>query len=374
VFDKALWSDYGQGEPIRVVVCANEEAEVERIATEILMMTVQRKLHFKDFAVLYRGNHQARLLEIQLQAHQVPYQLTGGTSFFSRSEIKDLMAYLRLLINPDDDNAFLRCINTPRRKIGPSLLEGLAHYATQAGVSMLEACTHLGLAEHLKEGQLDKLREFGEWMNHKRELCERGEGVSLVRELIEDIDYQAWLQHNCATPNAADRAMGNVETLLGSLEKSLQKARENDDDATLETAINKLILRDLLEQQEEEEETNRVQLMTLHAAKGLEFPVVFIMGMEEDLLPHRNSVDANTVEEERRLAYVGITRARHHLSFTMARQRKQYGDVLETSPSRFLDELPQALLEWEGRPSDQTPEKIEAKGRDALARMKSLFD
>ena len=374
VFEKALWSDYGKGDPIRVVVCPNEEAEVERIATEILMMVVQRKLHFKDFAVLYRGNHQARLLEVQLQAHQVPYQLTGGTSFFARVEIKDLMAYLRLLINPDDDNAFLRCINTPRRKIGPSILEGLGHYATRAGVSMLGACTHLGLGEHLNESQVEKLREFGEWMDRKRELCERGSGVEVVRELIEDIDYEAWLQHNSPTPNAAERAMGNVEVLLGSLEKSLQRAREDAEDATLEIAINKLILRDLLEQQEEAEETNKVQLLTLHAAKGLEFPVVFIMGMEEDLLPHRNSVDADTVEEERRLAYVGITRARHQLTFTLARTRKQYGEQSETTPSRFLDELPEDLLEWEGRLVDQTPEKAEAKGKEALSRLKSLFD
>ncbi|HHX83053.1 MAG TPA: UvrD-helicase domain-containing protein, partial [Pseudomonadaceae bacterium] len=139
VFEKALWSEYGKGEPIRVIMCSDEEAEVQRIATDILMMTVQRKLRFKDFAVLYRGNHQARLLEVQLQAHQVPYMLTGGTSFFSRVEIKDLMAYLKLLINPDDDNAFLRCINTPRRKIGPSILESLGSYAHQAGVSMYTA-------------------------------------------------------------------------------------------------------------------------------------------------------------------------------------------------------------------------------------------
>jgi len=374
VFEKALWSDFGQGELIRAIICSNEEAEVQRIATDILMMTVQRRLSFKDFAVLYRGNHQARLLEVQLQAHQVPYVLTGGTSFFARTEIKDLMAYLRLLINPDDDNAFLRCINTPRRKIGPSILEALGSYAQQAGVNLFNACGHMGLEQHLKDTQVEKLQEFHRWMEHKREMAERSDGVRIVRELIDDIGYEAWVQQNSSTPKAAERAMGNVELLLTSLETSLKKAREEDDEASLETAINKLILRDLLEQQEEEEETNRVQLMTLHAAKGLEFPVVFIMGMEEDLLPHRNSVDANTIEEERRLAYVGITRARHHLSFTMARQRKQYGDVLETTPSRFLDELPQALLEWEGRPSDQTPEKIEAKGRDALARMKSLFD
>jgi ATP-dependent DNA helicase Rep len=168
--------------------------------------------------------------------------------------------------------------------------------------------------------------------------------------------------------------MGNVEILLGSIESSLQKAREEEDDATLETAINKLILRDLLEQQDEAEETNKVQLMTLHSAKGLEFPVVFIMGMEEELLPHRNSIDSDSIEEERRLAYVGITRARQLLTFTLARQRKQYGEQLQTTPSRFLDELPQELLEWEGRPSDSTPEKTEAKGLETLSRLRSLFD
>ena len=160
VFEKSLWSEYGKGDPIRVLMLGNEEAEVERIATDILLLCVHKQLKFKDFAVLYRGNHQARLLEIQLQAHQVPYVLTGGTSFFARTEIKDLMAYMRLLINPDDDNAFLRCINTPRRKIGPAILEALGTYANGAGVNLLAACGHVGLREHMQDGQLEKLREF----------------------------------------------------------------------------------------------------------------------------------------------------------------------------------------------------------------------
>ncbi|HEY0962928.1 MAG TPA: DNA helicase Rep [Pseudomonadales bacterium] len=374
VFEKTLWSEYGKGDPIRVLMLANEEAEVERIATDILLNTVHRKLSFKDFAVLYRGNHQARLLEIQLQAHQVPYVLTGGTSFFARTEIKDLMAYLRLLINPDDDNAFLRSINTPRRKIGPAILEALGTYANKAGVSMLTACGHMGLSEHLNDTQIAKLREFSDWLEHKREMVERGGGVQIVKELIDDIGYDDWLRQQCSTPTAADRAIANVMTLTSSIEKSIAKAKENGDDEGLEAAINKLILRDMLEQQEQEEETNRVQLMTLHAAKGLEFPFVFVMGMEEELLPHRNSIETGDIEEERRLAYVGITRAQRQLTFTLARQRKQYGEMLETTPSRFLDELPPDLLEWEGRPSDMTPEKAEVKGKEALARLKSLFD
>ena len=374
VFEKSLWSEYGKGDPIRVLATANEEAEVERIATEILLMAAHAQLRFHDFAVLYRGNHQARLLEIQLQAHQVPYVLTGGTSFFARVEIKDLMAYLKLLINPDDDNAFLRCVNTPRRKIGPSLLEALGRYATTAGVSLLAACTHVGLRAQLADNQRDKLQEFGSWLNQKRELMERGDGLTVVRELLDDIHYDDWLRQQAATPAAAERAQGNVQTLLDSLQRSLEKARSNDEDDSLEAAINKLILRDLLEQQEQEEESNRVQLMTLHAAKGLEFPVVFIMGMEEELLPHRNSMEGGSVEEERRLAYVGITRAQRSLTFTLARQRKQYGDLQETTASRFLDELPQELLAWEGRGGDRSPEQVKARGKQALARMKSLFE
>ncbi|MDT8397306.1 MAG: DNA helicase Rep [Pseudomonadales bacterium] len=374
IFDKTLWSELGRGDPIRVIVTANEDAEVEKIATEIITHTVQRRLAFKDFAVLYRGNHQARLLELKLQAFQIPYTLTGGTSFFTRTEIKDLMAYLRLLINPDDDNAFLRCINTPRRKIGPSMLEALGNYAQQADVSLFEACHHMGLAEHLNATQVEKFREFHGWMSHAARRCEQGDGIGIIKEMMEDMHYEAWLQQAARTPAAGERAMANVNVLLGAIQTSITKAGADGDDGDLESAINKLILRDMLEQQEEQEEGNRVQLMTLHAAKGLEFPHVFIMGMEEELLPHRNSIESGDIEEERRLAYVGITRAKRHLSFTLAAQRKQYGDLFKTTPSRFLDELPAELLEWEGRAGDSSPEKAQATAQNALAGLRSLFD
>ncbi len=373
VFEKTLWSEYGKGDPIRVLVTANEEAEMERVASEILLMTVHKRLSFKDFAVLYRGNHQARLLEIQLQAHQVPYVLSGGTSFFARTEIKDLMAYLRILINPDDDNAFLRCINTPRRKIGPAMLEALGNYANKAEVSMLTACGHMGLSEHLNQTQTDKFREFHHWLQNLNEQIGSG-GIKVINELIDDIGYAAYLQQNSPTPTAAERAYANVQILITALGTSISKAKAEGEEGDLESAINKLILRDLLENQDKDEESNRVQLMTLHAAKGLEFPFVFIIGMEEELLPHRNSIETGDIEEERRLAYVGITRAQRLLTFTLASQRKQYGEILTTTPSRFLEELPQELLEWEGRKSDMTPEKSKARGKETLARLKSLFD
>ncbi len=372
LYDKKLWSQLGLGDQIRVIVSPNQDAEVERIATEILSLCVNKRLRFRDFAVLYRGNHQARALELQLQANQIPYQITGGTSFFSKAEIKDLMAYLRLLVNPDDDNAFLRAINTPRRKIGPSILEGLSTYANDREIPLLQACSEIGLGQFLEHKKQEKLSRFAEWLNQIREQSQRGNSIAAIREMLSDIDFEGWLHQNAKSQVAAERAIANVELLISSLEKSLTSGEEDGDDEDIESAINKLILRDLLERQEEEDINNQVQLMTLHAAKGLEFPFVFIMGMEEDLLPHRNSIENDDIEEERRLAYVGITRAQQSLTFTLARKRKQFGEITATTPSRFLEELPQDLLDWEGR-SESTPEQKQEKGAEAIAGLKGLF-
>lgn len=378
IYDKSLWSELGLGEPMRVLAVPDQDAEADRICTEILSLCVHKRLQFGDFAVLYRGNHQARLLEIKLQAHQIPYQLSGGTSFFSRAEIKDIMAYLRLLINADDDNAFLRIINTPRRKIGPSILENLGTYANERGVSLITACDEIGLEQMMPPPQVDKLRRFTHWLRGVARNSQRDDPIKAIREMISDIDYEGWLHQNSPTPNAAERSIGNIHLLVESLAKSLRNANDNaGDDAlseadNIEAAINKLILRDLLERQEDDAVENQVQLMTLHAAKGLEFPWVFIMGMEEELLPHRNSIENDDIEEERRLAYVGITRAQRGLIFTLTKRRKQFGEVISCTPSRFLEELPQDNLQWEGR-GDSTPEQKKQKGLDALAGLRELL-
>ena len=382
IYDKSLWSELGLGEPMRVLAVSDQDTEAERICTEILSLCVHKQLKFGDFAVLYRGNHQARLLEIKLQAHQIPYQLSGGTSFFSRAEIKDIMAYLRLLINADDDNAFLRIINTPRRKIGPSILETLGTYANERGVSLMAACDEIGLEQTMPPPQIDKLRRFSHWLQSVARNCQQNDPIKAIREMISDIDYEGWLHQNSATPNAAERSIGNIQMLVESLAKSLRSAADSaaensDSDAlseadNIEAAINKLILRDLLERQEDDAVENQVQLMTLHAAKGLEFPWVFIMGMEEELLPHRNSIENDDIEEERRLAYVGITRAQRGLVFTLTKKRKLFGEVISCTPSRFLEELPQDNLQWEGR-GDSTPEQKKQKGLDALAGLRELL-
>lgn len=379
MFEKALWSELGLGEPIRIIRCSNEDAETERVVNDIIENRLRRRCYFRDFAVLYRGNHQARLLEMKLQAQGIPYELSGGTSFYARAEIKDIMAYLRLLVNPDDDNAFLRIINTPRRQIGPGTLEKLAGYATRRELSLLAAIGELGLREEIAAANLQRLEKFKVWFDGVIENCMGNKPVAAIREMIDDIDYEAWLHQNAASSAVADNRMKNVHLLIDQLDKVLNISPADGEDAlendiSVEDAIARLVLRDLLDRQEEESADDKVQLMTLHAAKGLEFHHVFLIGMEENLLPHRNSIDDGNIEEERRLAYVGITRAQRTLSLTLAAKRKQFGQIYETTPSRFLEELPPEDVEREGFGEELSEEVKKDKGRQSIAALKNLFD
>nr|WP_283777802.1 DNA helicase Rep [Sansalvadorimonas sp. 2012CJ34-2] len=362
VFEKTLWSDMGMGDEIRVVRCRNEDSESERVATEILTHRLKHDTSWKDYAILYRGNFQSRLLEMKLQEHQIPYHINGGTSFFARAEVKDMMAYLRLLVNPDDDNAFLRIVNVPRREIGASTLEKLGTYAGQRHISLYQACHEMGLEEVMDARYVDKLRRFTKWMDDLARISD-SEPMKGVRLLVTESDYENWLYQNCSSDIIAEKRMGNIEFLVGSIQQSLERG---DEDTTLEDAITRLILRDMMDRQEEEEDHDKVQLLTLHASKGLEYPHVFMIGMEEELLPHRTSIEEDNIEEERRLTYVGITRARQRLVMTLAASRRQFGETLDTTPSRFLDELPQEDLVYEGWEQRSTPEQRHARGQEAL--------
>lgn len=370
-FEKQLWSEMGHGDEIRVIRCRNEDAEAERVAVEILSLHLRTDRPYSDFAILYRGNYQAKLIELKLQHHQVPYRLSGGNSFFGRQEVKDLMAYFRLIVNPDDDNAFLRVINVPRREIGSTTLEKLGNYATERKISMYAATDEIGLGEHLDSRFTDRLSRFKRFMDKVREQCAGEDPISALRSMVMDIDYENWLRTNSSSDKAADYRMSNVWFLIEALKNTLEK--DEDGEMTVEDAIGKLVLRDMLERQQEEEDgAEGVQMMTLHASKGLEFPYVFIMGMEEEILPHRSSIEADTIEEERRLAYVGITRARQTLAFTFAAKRKQYGEIIDCAPSRFLDELPPDDLAWEG--NDDTPTEVKAvRGNNALADIRAML-
>lgn len=366
MFEKALWSELGVGDKIRVVRCRNEDAESEQIAAEILDLKLKKNVAFKDFAVLYRGNHQSRLLEIKLNAFQVPYRMSGGTSFFAKNEIKDAMAYLRLIVNPDDDAAFLRVVNVPRREIGPSTLEKLGNYSTERQISLYKAVSEVGLEQTLSGKPLERIRRFCEWLNRTTERCYQEDPIPVVKQLFTDIEYDQWLYQNANTPKQAERRMENVWYLIESLNKMLEADKGTADEIGIDEAISKLMLRDMLEQQEEEDDSDKVHLLTLHASKGLEFPNVFIMGLEEELLPHRNSIEEDNIEEERRLMYVGITRAKQTLTLTYTAMRKQYGEKIETIPSRFLDELPEDDLQWEGG-EQQDKQRVQQKGNSTMA-------
>ncbi|MBS99177.1 MAG: DNA helicase Rep [Oceanospirillaceae bacterium] len=373
VFDKTLWSEMGYGDPIRVLHTRNEDAECDRIATEILDRHLRERIPFRDFAILYRGNFQSRLLEVKLQSYQVPYKISGGTSFFARAEIKDLMCYLKVLVNRDDDNAFLRIINLPRREIGPSTLEKLGQYASERHIGLFDACDEIGLEQVLPERAIERLRRFCAMMQSLYQRCVQSDPIDAIRQLIVEIEYEDWIRQNCSSDAVAEKRIQNVWFLVESLKNTLERLQEDDPDAGIEEAIARLVLLDLLNRQEEEDDSDRVQLMTLHASKGLEFPHVYLMGMEEELLPHRNSIEMDTIEEERRLAYVGITRAQRTLTMTLAKKRRQFGEEVECAPSRFLEELPADDLETEGL-GQVSVEQNRAKGNATLNGLKGLFD
>lgn len=346
IFEKRLWSDKGLGEQIRVINCASDNDEAERVTKEIITHKMRYGLKWEDYAVLYRSNFQARMLEAQLRQMQVPYKLSGGMSFFARSEIRDVMSYLRLILNPEDDSAFLRIINTPKRAIGPATLEKLGLFASEHGLSLLAAAEHTQLGSVLPKRATTTLTDFAQFIDHyTQELYQHPEPVPLVRQLIEETGYIDLIKDEAKTPQQEKNRLDNIETLLVSIQNLINKA-EDENERNIDAVIRKLVLLDMLEQQQEEENTDKVNLLTLHAAKGLEFNYVYIMGLEEELLPHRNSVMADTIEEERRLMYVGITRARQALTLTLASQRRSGNNVRYTTPSRFLDELPEDQLDW----------------------------
>jgi ATP-dependent DNA helicase Rep len=375
VFKKTLWSEMGFGDPIRIVRCPSDEAEAERVANEILHKHLVTKGSYKDFAVLYRGNHQARIMELKLQQNRIPYKINGGTSFFAKAEIKDVMSYLRLLINPDDDAAFLRIINTPRREIGAATLEKLNDYAAVRGVSLSSACGELGLRQHLSPKAGERLERFTNWLNRTIKKLHTDENpVMVIRELVTDINYEAWLRQDSQSDRQAEKRLANVHILIDGLQSMLERGNEDDEsDLAIGEAIGKLVLRDLMDRQEEEDEDDAVQLMTLHASKGLEFPYVYILGLEEELLPHRNSIENGDIEEERRLMYVGITRAKKNLTLTFAAKRKQFGELIDCTPSRFLDELPDEDVTWIGGKDDNGAPVSKEQNAQTLSDLRAML-
>ncbi len=372
LFDKTLFSELQYGEPLKVIEAKNEEHEGERVVAELLAHKFMNRTQFKDYAILYRGNHQSRIFEKLLMSNRIPYKISGGMSFFGRAEVKDIMAYLRLLVNQDDDNALLRIINTPGRGIGRATLEKLGNFANSLGVSMFEAATHPNLNSVLPDKAFHSVSTFARWVVELSDNAERGNTADAVRTMIRTMGYEEWLYETSASPKAAEMAMANVSTLFGWVNDMLE-GNDLDQPMTLTEVVNRLILRDMMERGEDDGEGDQVQLMTLHASKGLEFPIVFLVGMEEGLLPHQSSIDEDNVEEERRLAYVGITRAQRELVFSLAKERRQFGEIINPEPSRFLFELPPDDVQWENQKPKVTKEERQQKAQVGIANLRGIL-
>jgi len=367
LFEKRLWSALGDGEKVTVLSARNGDHEAEKVVSRILHHRFKHNTRYGEYAILYRGNHQSRPFERVLREHQVPYHLSGGISFFERSEVKDVMAYLQLLVNPDNDTAFLRAANTPKRGLGPGTIEKLANFAHPRNMSLFASCYDMEVTEHISKRAYSSLINFCDWINQIADRIERGEMMSSIYEMLSDIQYQDYLETQSNEPLVAENRWNNVEELLDWLQRIQRKHNDKD----LSSCLNHMLLLDMLDR-EDDDETNAVHLMTLHAAKGLEFDHVFMVGVEEELLPHRNSVD-DALEEERRLTYVGITRARKTLCLSHAATRRRYGELLACEPSRFLDELPQDYLDWESK-RDVTPEEKREQGNAHLANLRSMLE
>ena len=372
VFDKKLFSNLGEGEKLQIIEAKNEEHEAERVVGELIAHRFTHKTQYKDYAMLYRGNHQSRLWEKVLMQNRIPYKISGGTSFFSRVEIKDMMAYLRVLVNQDDDAAFLRIFNTPKREIGTATLEKLGTLAQEKHISLFEAVFDFDLIQRITPKAYNALQGFARWLVELNDELLRAEPEQAVRRMLADIHYEEYLYEYATSAKAAEMQSKNVATLFDWVADML-KGDEFNEPMSLSQAVTRLTLRDMLERGEDDDEANQVQLMTLHASKGLEFPHVFLIGMEEGILPHQTSIDEDNVAEERRLAYVGITRAQQTLCFTLCKERRQFGELIKPEPSRFLLELPQDDLQWERDKPPMTEQQKQEKTAANIANLRALL-
>ena len=363
LFDKKLWSDLGHGDPITVSVCQDGEKEAEAVVMKLQAHRFEHRGAFRDYAILYRGNFQARALEQLLRNQRIPYLLSGGQSFFEKTEIKDITAYLRLLANSDDDPAFIRAVSTPRRGVGASTLQALGSYAGERQLPLFAAAFEQGFAQRVQARQLAPLLEFCEFINRLHARAAREPAAQVMPDLLSAIAYEAWLlEHDEA--RAARIKLTNVQDFCDWLGK-----KGDEEQKTLIDLTQTIALINMLDKQDAD--LDAVQLSTLHAAKGLEFKHVFLIGIEEGVLPHREAEADNRIEEERRLMYVGITRAQRSLHLSYAEKRKQGRELIPCRASRFIDEMGREDLRFSGGKNDSVPDK--AAGADRLAALKAML-
>jgi ATP-dependent DNA helicase Rep len=339
---KRLWSQQADGERIRVLECRDDAHEAERIAAEIQFLNAAKQAPWHEFCILFRGNHQSRALEKALQLLRIPYHLSGGTAFLDRGEVKDALSWLRLIANPDDDAAFLRAVQSPKRDVGATTLAKLAELAQQAHLPLSRAAESVALLKHLQPRAANALSGFADLIRDLRSDAQRLPPSELVRRLNERSGLIAALRAQCKSEQLFQLRRGNLDELADWFEGGRSNQGRSASPGDLAAALA------LLSHADKGDPGNQVRLMSLHAAKGLEFRYVFIVGVEDGNLPHEASVEEGRLDEERRLLYVGITRAKEQLWLSYAREAQRWGSKLRLMPSRFLDELPDAELQRDG--------------------------
>jgi ATP-dependent DNA helicase Rep len=385
LFEKKLWSEHGMGDTITVTGCNDEEHEAESVVFRLSAHKFERRTQFRDYAILYRGNFQARIFEQVLRRERIPYVLSGGQSFFDKAEIKDLIAYLRLIANPDDDPAFIRAITTPRRGVGNTTLEALGAFAGAAKVSLFEAVFMGGIEARLSARQVEPLRTFCEWIRRLSDRAARDPATEVLDDMMEAIHYESYL-YDAYDERQAQSKWQNVLEFLEWLKRKGTKpeAAPGTEQTGYDTAdgfadegknllglIQTVALMSMLEGKEEDPDA--VRLSTVHASKGLEYPHVFLVGVEEGIMPHRGSsdddapVDDSRIEEERRLMYVAITRAQRSLHLNWCKKRKRARETVVCEPSRFIPEM---LLDDAPPP---TAEEKPLSPKDRMAMLKAML-
>jgi len=378
IFEKKLWSDLGDGDPVRVLECDGEEHEAERAVARIQTLrsggsSSGATLNFSDFAVLYRANHQARVFEQKLRAAQIPYKVSGGQSFFDRAEIKDLCAWLRLLVNQDDDPAFLRAVTTPKRGIGHQTLASLGEFASQWKVSLFEALFSPSLSAALKGKAIDALHEFGREVNELQHRAAHTTGAedakALLLSWLKEIRYEQHLHDSEDSEKLAAARYSNVLDFIDWMARRCGGEItqdggqfESERQSVLQVAQTISVIISLADRGDEQDV---VTLSTLHAAKGLEWPHVILASINEGLLPFKSGdaeMTSERLEEERRLMYVGVTRAQHTLAVSTLRRRKKGRDTVVGVPSRFIAEM-----KLDEAKAKEDPRERLKKMRDAMA-------
>ncbi|RMH87922.1 ATP-dependent DNA helicase Rep [Lysobacter pythonis] len=360
---KTLWSDSADGERIRVWECRDSEHEAEKIAAEIDFIAKSRAAPWSDFCLLFRGNHQSRVLEKALQLLRIPYHLSGGTAFLERAEVKDALSWLRLLVNPEDDAAFLRAVQNPKREVGQTTLAKLSELAREAHLPLSRAAESVGLLKQLPPRAANALHGFTDVVHALRRQAREHSAADLVRDLAVRSGLDAALKAQCKTEQLYQIRRGNLEELAQWFEGA---KGSGVGDLAAQLA--------LVSRSDKDDAGNQVRLMSLHASKGLEFRYVFIVGMEDGNLPHEASLDEGRLEEERRLLYVGITRAKEQLWLSHSLRATRWGSVVKLSPSRFFEELPAGELQRDGADPVADAVRKQARGRAELAGIAALFD